>query len=216
MKRVLIGKKAGMTRIYNDDNESVPVTAIETPDCVVVKTHELDGRPSIQLGFRETDSINKPLDGHFESEGLAPHKELHEFIVDEDSPLTDFEPGDRVGPDLFEKGDIIDVTGRSKGRGFAGVVKRWDFSGGPNGHGGGFGRNTGSVGQSADPSRIFPGKKMPGQYGGDTTTMQNLTVMRVLPDEDVILVSGSVPGADDWSVVVRNAAKEGEAVASTS
>lgn len=215
MNKVLIGKKAGMTRIYNDNNETVPVTAIETPDCVVVQQRDVNDKPSVQLGFRETDSVNQPMDGHFESEGLQPHKELHEFIVEEESPLTDLDTGDRVKPDLFESGDIVDVTGRTKGRGFSGVVKRWNFSGGPDGHGGGFGRNTGSVGQSADPSRIFPGKKMPGQYGGDTTTMQNLTVMRVMPEENVLLVSGSLPGAEDWTVVVRNAAKEGEAVANT-
>lgn len=215
MNKVLIGKKAGMTRIYNDDNESVPVTAIETPDCVVVKKRTIEGRQSVQLGFRESDTVNKPMRGHFENQGISPRKELHEFLVDDESPLVELEPGDRVEPSLFEPGDIVDVTGESKGRGFSGVVKRWDFSGGPDGHGGGFGRNTGSVGQSADPSRIFPGKKMPGQYGGETTTMQNLTVMRILPDEDAILVSGSIPGADDWSVVVRNAAKEAEAVANT-
>ncbi|MFB6226838.1 MAG: 50S ribosomal protein L3 [bacterium] len=215
MNKVLIGKKAGMTRIYNENDESVPVTAIKSPDCVVVRKRSLEGRPSLQLGFRETDSVNKPLQGHFDKHGVSPRKELHEMIVEEDSPLADLEPGDRVKPDIFDVGDIVDVTGESKGRGFQGVVKRWDFSGGPSGHGGRFGRNTGSVGQSADPSRIFPGKKMPGQYGGDTTTMQNLTVMRILPDENAILVSGSVPGADEWTVMVRNAAKEAEAVANT-
>jgi large subunit ribosomal protein L3 len=213
--KVLIGKKAGMTRIYNDDRETVPVTAIVSPDCVLVKQREVDGRLSVQLGFRKTDTINQPMDGHFESQDLDPHKELHEFIVPEDSPLAELESGDPIEPNLFEVGDSVDVTGKSKGRGFAGVVKRWNFSGGPSGHGGGFGRNTGSVGQSADPSRVFPGKKMPGHYGNETTTMQNLTVEKILPDENALLVSGSIPGADDWTVIVTNSVKEETPVANT-
>lgn len=214
MNKVLIGKKAGMTRVYNDDGETVPVTAIVSEDCVVVDTHEDEDRFAVQVGYRKTDSINQPMDGQFESRDLAPRKELHEFALSEDSPLTDYEIGDSVTPELFEVGDHVDVTGKTKGRGFSGVVKRWNFSGGPKGHGGGFGRNTGSVGQSADPSRIFPGKKMPGQYGNETTTMQNLTVEKILPDENALLVSGSIPGADDWTVVVRDTAKGGEPVAS--
>ncbi len=202
-----------MTRVYNDAGEVIPVTAVISTDCVLVKTRDVDGRLSVQLGFRETDSINKPMNGHFESEGLKPHKELHEFIVSDDSPLANLEPGDRVDPEVFEVGDSVDVTGKSKGRGFTGVVKRWDFSGAPSGHGGGFGRNTGSVGQSADPSRVFPGKKMPGQYGDETATMQNLSVVNILPSEDALLVSGSVPGADEWTVIVRNSVKEETPVA---
>ncbi len=215
MNKVMIGKKAGMTRIYNDEGEAVPVTAIVTPDCVVVQKREIDGRSSVQLGFRETDSVNQPLDGHFESQGVTPRKELHEFIVSDESILNELGPGDRVEPDLFDVGEKVDVTGQTKGRGFSGVVKRWDFAGGPNSHGGGFGRNTGSVGHSADPSRIFPGKKMPGQYGDKTSTMENLQVEKILPDEDALLVTGSVPGADDWTLIVREAAKGGEPVANT-
>lgn len=213
IEKVLIGKKAGMTRIYNDQGEAIPVTAIVSSDCVLVQEREVDGRTSVQLGFRETDSINQALDGHFESQDVQPRKELHEFLIAGESPLNDYETGDALGPEIFEVGDSVDVTGETKGRGFSGVVKRWNFSGGPRGHGGGFGRNTGSVGQSADPSRIFPGKKMPGQYGNKTSTMQNLTVEKILPDEDALLVSGSIPGADDWSVVVRSTAKGGEPVA---
>lgn len=215
MNKILIGKKSGMTRIYNDDGEAVPVTAIVSPDCVVVQKRQVNQETSVQLGFRRTDSINEPMDGHFEAHGLEPHKELHEFLVDDDSPLDDIDEGDNVLPDIFDVGDHVDVTGQTKGRGFSGVMRRWGFSGGPRGHGGGFGRNTGSVGQSADPSRIFPGKKMPGQYGNKTTTMQNLRIEKILPDENAILVSGSVPGADGWTLVVRDTVKGEQTVAQT-
>ncbi len=207
MRKVLIGEKAGMTRVYEGDGTAVPVTAVESPDCVVVQRRRVEGRPSVQLGFDVIDDVNQALQGHFDAHDVSPRRVLMEFLLDEDAPLGDHEEGDPVRPDLFEEGEPVDVTGQTKGRGFSGAMRRWNFSGGPKTHGGGFGRTTGSVGHAADPSRIFPGKKMPGQYGHDTETVENLRVVRVLPDEDVLLVSGSIPGADGWPVVVRDAVK---------
>lgn len=209
MKKVLIGEKAGMTRVYDEDGNAVPVTAVECPDCVVVQKRRVDGRPSIQLGFDHTEDVNKPLRGHFDRHGVSPRRVLLEFIVEEDSPMLELDEADPVNPDLFEVGAWVDVSGRTKGRGFSGTVRRWNFSGGPKTHGGGFGRGTGSVGQSADPSRIFPGKKMPGHHGFEVKTVQNLQVKSVLPEEDVLLVSGSLPGSDGWPVVVQDAVKKG-------
>jgi large subunit ribosomal protein L3 len=213
MNKVLIGRKAGMTQVY-DDGEATPVTAVESTDCVLVQKRTVNGQPSLQIGFDETSNATKPLEGHFESQGVEPRRVLNEFIVPESSPLAERDAGDEINVDLFEEGDMVDVVGKTKGRGFSGVVRRWDFSGGKGGHGGRLGRRTGAIGQSADPSRVFPGKKMPGQYGNDVTTIQNLEIVRVFPDEDVLLVSGSVPGSEDGTLIIHSAVKGEEPVAS--
>ncbi len=207
MQKVLIGEKAGMSQVYNESDEAVPVTLIESPDCVLVMVRQIDGRRSVQLGFDETDGLNKPEEGHFTSRGVAPRRVLREFLVSEDSPLLEMEEGDPVGPDLFEVGERVDVQGRTKGRGFTGAMKRHGFGGGPSSHGGRFGRRTGAVGNAADPSRIFPGKKMPGRSGNEQRTQQNLNVVRVFPDENVLMVSGSIPGPDGGVVIVHSALK---------
>jgi len=129
MRKILIGEKAGMTRVYDEDGSAVPVTAVESPDCVVVRKRSVDGRPSVQLGFDATEGVNRPLQGHFEAQGVSPRRVLLEFLVEETSPLLEREAGDRVGPDVFDEGDFVDVTGRTKGRGFSGAVRRWNFSG---------------------------------------------------------------------------------------
>ncbi len=206
MRKVIIGKKAGMTQVY-ENNAAIPVTAIESPDCVVVMKRNIDDHLAVQLGFEKSDKLHKPRRGHFESRGIEPRRILKEFMVDPSSTVAELEPGDDVGIDIFEKDELVDVTGKSKGRGFQGGMKRWGFSGGPASHGGGFGRKTGSVGHAADPSRVYPGKKMPGQYGDDVTTIQNLRVVRIMPDEDLILVSGSVPGSDNSTLVITDAQK---------
>lgn len=207
MRKLLIGKKAGMSQVFDEDGNAIPVTMVESPDCVLVLKRTVDGRPSVQIGFDRTDKLNKPEAGHFESRGVEPRRVLEEFLVDEDSPLLEMEEGDDVGPDLFEEGERIDVRGRTKGRGFSGAMKRHGFSGGPSTHGGGFGRSTGAVGQAADPSRIFPGKKMPGRFGNDWRTIQNLEVVSVFPEDRVLMVSGSIPGPDGGVVLVHDALK---------
>ncbi len=206
MRKVIIGKKAGMSQVY-EDNEAIPVTAVESPDCVVVMKRKVNNRYAIQLGFEKSDKLNKPRSGHFESRGIEPRRVLKEFMVDEESELSELEPGDDVGFEIFEEDEIVDVSGRTKGRGFQGGVKRWGFSGGPASHGGGFGRKTGSIGNAADPSRVYPGKKMPGQYGNDLKTVQNLRVIRIMPEEDLMLVSGSVPGPENSILVITDARK---------
>lgn len=213
MDKILIGRKAGMTQVY-DDGDATPVTAVESTDCVLVQKRTVNDKPSLQLGYDETSDVTKPLQGHFEAHGVSPRRVLNEFIVPETSPLAEKDEGDDVTVDQFEEGDMVDVVGKTKGRGFSGAMRRWNFSGGPAGHGGRFGRRTGAIGQSADPSRVFPGKKMPGHYGDDITTIQNLEIMRVFPDDDVLLVSGSVPGAEDGTLVIHSAVKGAETVAS--
>lgn len=206
MLKILIAKKVGMTRVFEGDNAR-PVTVVESPDCVVVQKREVDGRPSIQIGFEKTEKLNKPEKGHFEARGVEPRRVLAEFIVEEDSPLLELEEGDDIGAEIFEAGELVDVKGKTKGRGFQGVMKRWNFSGGPASHGGRFGRRTGSIGQAATPSRVYPGKKMPGQYGNDTQTIERLEIVKVLPDENLILISGSLPGPSGEIVFIRDARK---------
>ncbi len=207
MDKVLLGKKEGMTRVYNDENEAVPVTVIESTDCVLVDKREVDGKQIVQLAFDKTDNLNKPEAGQFESRGIEPRRVIREFVVSEDSPLLEVEAGAEVAPQLFEVGDTVDVVGVTKGRGFQGVVKRWNFSGGPDSHGGRLGRHTGSIGPSADPSRVYPGKKMPGRYGNKRKTVQSLTIEKIIDDKGLLLVSGSVPGSEGGTVVVHSAQK---------
>lgn len=206
MDKLLLGRKAGMTQVY-DEGKARAVTAVESPDCVIVQKRTVNDQTSIQLGFDRTDKLNKPESGHFESRGIEPRRILNEFILPETSPLNDREEGEDLTVELFEESEKVDVVGKTKGRGFSGVMKRWNFSGGPDSHGGRFGRRTGAIGQSADPSRVFPGKKMPGHYGNDVQTVENLEVVRVFPDKDILLISGSIPGPDGNTVLIHSAVK---------
>ncbi len=195
----LIGKKAGMTQVFEGEGTAIPVTVIKAGPCVVVqrKTEDRDGYEAVQLGFGEaskSERRNQPYAGHFKKAGVEPRKHLSEFAVDD--PET-YEPGDEITVEIFEDVEKVDVQGTSKGHGFSGMVKRHGASTGPKSHGSRNVREPGSTGQAADPSRVFKGKKMPGQYGGDTKTMENLTVVRVDPDRDALLVKGSVPGPED-------------------
>ncbi|MFB6355229.1 MAG: 50S ribosomal protein L3 [bacterium] len=209
MQQVLLGQKEGMSQIYDDDGKSIPVTVVSSEDCVLVQKRTVQDQPSLQIGFDEIgeNKVNKPMKGHFDAHGVSPRRVLQEFIVNDDSPLAELDEGDRIGVDIFEEGDSIDVKGKTKGRGFSGAVRRWGFGGGPMSHGGGMDRRTGSVGQSADPSRIFPGKKMPGQYGNEIETIQNLSVVRVFPEEDALFVSGSLPGPEGNTIILYNTQK---------
>ncbi|AAD36566.1 MULTISPECIES: 50S ribosomal protein L3 [Thermotoga] len=201
--KMIIGRKIGMTRVFVG-NDSVPVTVIKAGPCVVVqkKTVEKDGYNAVQLGFEKAKKVNKPLAGHFKKFGVEPMKILREFRVENPD---EYEPGQVIKVDVFEKGEYVDVTGWTKGRGFAGAMKRWGFSGGPKSHGSKFHRELGSVGQHTEPAKIWKGKKMPGRYGNERVTVRNLQVVDIDPENDLLVVKGGVPGARGGLVLIRSA-----------
>ena len=194
MNKGLIGKKVGMTQIFDEAGKVIPVTAIEAGPCVVaqVKTEETDGYTAIQLGFGEVkeNKMSKPEKGHFTKVNVTPKKHLREFRVD----TVEVKVGDELKADVFAAGDKIDIQGTSKGKGFQGVIKRHGQSRGPMGHGSMYHRRPGSMGSTSTPGRVFKGKKLPGHMGVQTVTIQNLEVVKVDLDKNVILVKGSVPG----------------------
>ena len=200
MKKGIIGKKIGMTQIFDEKGNVVPVTVIEaTPNVVAqVKTVETDGYNSIQLGYGEVKDkhINKPEKGHFTKAGLAAKKHLREFRVED---VENYKVGDEVKADIFEAGEKIDVQGTTKGKGFQGVIKRHGQHRGPMGHGSMYHRRPGSMGSTSTPGRVFKGKKLPGHMGRVTVTIQNLDVVRV--------DKGSVPGAKGAILKIKSAVK---------
>ena len=208
MKKGIIGKKIGMTQIFDEKGNVVLVTVIEaTPNVVAqVKTVETDGYNSIQLGYGEVKDkhINKPEKGHFTKAGLAAKKHLREFSVED---VENYKVGDEVKADIFEAGEKIDVQGTTKGKGFQGVIKRHGQHRGPMGHGSMYHRRPGSMGSTSTPGRVFKGKKLPGHMGRVTVTIQNLDVVRVDMDKNVILVKGSVPGAKGAILKIKSAVK---------
>ena len=205
----LIGKKLGMTSIYDDKGMAVPVTVLEVGPCVVVqrKDEARDGYSAVQLGYAEQKDqrLNKPKLGHYKKAGLKAHRVLREFRVTADTEVT---VGDVVDVRAFEEVNFVDVVATGKGRGFQGVVKRYDFGGGRASHGGGWLRRTGSIGMCEFPGRVFKGKKMPGHMGSKRVTTQNLKVMQVRADENLILIKGSIPGANGGIVTVKEALKK--------
>ena len=208
MKKGIIGKKIGMTQIFDEKGNVVPVTVIEaTPNVVAqVKTVETDGYNSIQLWYGEVKDkhINKPEKGHFTKAGLTAKKHLREFRVED---VENYKVGDEVKADIFEAGEKIDVQGTTKGKGFQGVIKRHGQHRGPMGHGSMYHRRPGSMGSTSTPGRVFKGKKLPGHMGRVTVTIQNLDVVRVDMDKNVILVKGSVPGAKGAILKIKSAVK---------
>ncbi len=207
--KTIIGKKVGMTQIFDEKGKVIPVTVIEAGPCVVaqVKTVETDGYNAIQLGFGDVkeSKINKPEKGHFAKANIAPKKHLREFRVDEiEEGVT---VGTEVKADTFEVGDKIDVQGTTKGKGFQGVIKRHGQSRGPMGHGSMYHRRPGSMGPTSTPGRVFKGKKLPGHMGRVTVTIQNLDVVKVDMDKNVILIKGSVPGAKGAILKLRTSVK---------
>ncbi|HIJ78539.1 MAG: 50S ribosomal protein L3 [Desulfobulbaceae bacterium] len=193
----LMGKKVGMTRIYSDIGSSIPVTVIETGPCVVlqIKTVAKEGYNAIQIGFgsKKDARMNKPMSGHVKTAGKGGFYFIKEFRVNDPSQ---YEVGQTIAvSDLFKVGDLIDISAKTKGSGFQGVMKRHGFAGGPGGHGSMFHRAPGSIGCSAWPSRVVKGKKMPGQMGTNLVTKKNVMVMDVRPDQNVLVVKGGVPGA---------------------
>lgn len=206
----LIGKKIGMTQIYNAEGNVVPVTVIETGPCVVVQKKETakDGYDALQVGFgsKKSQRINKPAQGHMAKAGKGGFEVLREFRVDD---VSLYQVGQEIkAADLFKPGDRIDVAGTSKGHGFAGVIKRWSFGGFPGSHGTHeYFRHGGSIGNRSFPGRVRKGKKMAGHWGNERVSIQNLEVVEIRPEGNLMLVKGAVPGAKRSVVIVRRAAK---------
>jgi large subunit ribosomal protein L3 len=202
----ILGKKLGMTQIYQEDGSVVPVTVIKAGPCRVVqrKTAARDGYDAVQVGLVEERpaKVGKPLAGHLAKAGVAPTRRLCEFAVAADSELA---AGDEIKASVFAVDDYVDVVGTSKGKGFQGVIKRHGFGGGRASHGSMFHRAPGSIGSSAFPSRVFPGLRLPGQMGAKRVTAKNLKVVKVDADQDLIYVRGAVPGANNGYVALRPA-----------
>jgi large subunit ribosomal protein L3 len=202
----ILGKKIGMTQVFNAEGQAVPVTLVKAGPCVVTqrKTPATDGYDAVQLGFVEfAKKQNKPHAGHLKKSGAEGVKFMREFHLGQGS--GDLKQGDRVLAEEFKPRDVVDVIGTSKGRGFAGLVKRHHFRGGPATHGSMFHRAAGSIGASSFPSRVFPGMKMAGRMGADQVTVRNLEIVSVDPEDNVIAVKGAIPGPNGGYVMVRRA-----------
>jgi large subunit ribosomal protein L3 len=208
----ILGKKIGMTQVFRPDGQVVPVTVLKAGPCVVVqrKTPATDGYDAVQLGLMEfvkKTSMNKPQTGHLSKSGVEGVKFQREFRLEESPGSGDFKPGDRVLVDEFKPLEKVDVIGISKGRGYAGLVKRHHFRGGDDSHGSMFHRAPGSIGASSFPSRVFPGMRMSGHMGSARVTVRNLEVVEVDAEENVLMVKGAVPGPNGGYVVVRRSKK---------
>ena len=209
MVREIIGKKLGVTRLFSKEGNIVPVTVIEAGPCPIIqkKTKEKDGYHALQVGFlpKKPNRVNRPLMGHVKKSGRGAFYFLKELRVDEIDP---YELGQEIVVDIFQPGDLVDVTGTSKGRGFSGVMKRHGFRGAPGSHGTHeYFRHGGSIGAAADPSRTFKGKKMPGHFGNRMVTVQNIEVVEVRPQQNLIFLKGAVPGWRNGIVTIRQAKK---------
>ena len=206
MVNTILGRKLGMTQVWGEDDNIVPVTVIQAGPCVVaqVKTTETDGYEAVQIGFGDIKEhrVNKPMKGHFAKAGIAPMRYLREVRVEDASQHS---CGEVITVESFADTAKVDVTGVSKGKGFAGVIKRHHFAGGPGGHGSHFHRAPGSIGMCAYPSRVLKGLRMAGHMGCDRVTVKNLAVVRVDTDQNLILVKGAVPGGKGALVQVRMA-----------
>ena len=204
MSRGLLGKKLGMTGFFTSKGRYLPVTVIEAGPCVVtqIKTRATDGYDALQLGFLEKrkSRVNKPLQGHFKKSGEKCFQYLREFLVENPE---EYNLGQEIRVDMFKVGDRVDVVGTSKGRGFAGVIKRYGFHRGPMTHGSRNVRRPGSIGCSAWPAKVIKGKKMPGRYGNDRKTIRNLEIVDIRPEDNVILLKGAVPGAESGLMAVN-------------
>ena len=208
MEKAIIGKKVGMTQVFDEKGVVIPVTVIEAGPCTVVqvKTVEKDGYDAVQLGFGavKEHKVNKPMKGHFSKGNVTPVKHLREFRVEDTAAVK---VGEEVKADVFAQGDLVDIQGTTKGKGFQGVIKRHGQSRGPMGHGSMYHRRPGSMGPTSTPGRVFKGKKLPGHMGRQTVTIQNLDVVAVDTDKNVILVKGSVPGAKGAILKIKMSVK---------
>jgi large subunit ribosomal protein L3 len=212
MKKAILGKKLGMTQIFLADGRLVPVTVIQAGPCTVVqkKTKETDGYESIQVSFDELPEarakklVNKPLTGHYKKAGVAPARHLREFRV---SSIDEYEVGQVLTVEQFQEGDKLDVTGTTRGRGFTGVIYRWNQSKGPMFHGSKYHRGIGAMSAGSNPSKVFKGRHMSGQYGAERVTIQNLEVVQVDAERNLLLVKGAVPGPKKGLLMVRDSVK---------
>ncbi len=209
MKKAIIGKKLGMTQLFDENGNVVPVTVVEAGPCMVIqkKTVENDGYEAVQVGFGEVKAgkVNKPLAGHFAKNDLAPRKTLREFRLEDTSALN---VGDLIKADTFAEGDRIDVTGTSKGKGTAGVIKRWNFARLKETHGTGpVHRHAGSQGACSSPSRVFKGTKGAGRLGCERVTVQNLAVVKVDAENNIIALKGAIPGPKGGIVIIADSVK---------
>lgn len=208
MKKAILGKKIGMTQLFDEDGVVIPVTVVEAGPCVIVqkKTVENDGYNALQLGFldKKEKNINKPEKGHFDKAKVKYKKYLKEVRIDN---ITDYNVGDEIKVDVFKQGEKVDVTGISKGKGFQGVIKRWGRHRGPMSHGSGYHRRVGSMGGASDPSRVYKGKKLPGHMGANRVTVQNLDVVRIDADKNLILIKGAVPGPKGNLLIIKDTQK---------
>ena len=205
----ILGKKLGMTQVFAADGSRIPVTIVEAGPCTVVqkKTEATDGYNALQVGFaaKKSHRTNKPMMGHFKQADQGAFAHLREIAAEN---VDDYTVGDQVTCDtLLKEGDIVDVTGTSKGKGFQGVIKRWGFSGGRASHGSKFHRATGAIGQSAWPAKVFKGKKMPGQMGNERVTLQNLEIVEVRAEQNLVLIKGAIPGPNQGVVLIRKGVK---------
>jgi len=209
-KKTILGRKLGMTQIFTEEGKVVPVTVIESGNNVVIrnKTVESDGYYAVQIGFGEIKEhrVNKPMKGHFAKVGVKPVKYVREMRLDN---ASEYNAGDVIGVDIFSEGELVDVTGTSKGKGFAGGIKRHNFARGPMGHGSKSHREPGSTGAmiSGPGGRVLKGKKLPGRMGGQRVTVQRLSVVRVDKERNLLLIKGAVPGPKKGLVIVKNTVK---------
>ena len=205
----LIGKKVGMTQIFGEKGEVIPVTLIEAGPCVVLqkKASKQEGYDAVQLGYEDIKEkkLTKSLKAKFSKIKVEPKRYIREFRVNNPD---DYEVGQELKVDIFEEGSFIDICGTSKGKGFAGVIKRWGFKGGPKSHGSRFHRAPGSIGASASPSRVFKGQKLPGHMGNKRVTIQSLEIVRLDKDKNLLVVKGAIPGASRGIVIVEKAKKK--------
>lgn len=209
MQKALIGKKIGMTQIFDEAGKVIPVTVVEAGPCVIsaLKTEEKDGYTAVQMGFGDIKPkhVTKPLQGHFKKADVAPKRTLKEFRFDD---CSKYEIGQIVKADVFEEGNKVDVTGTSKGKGTAGVIKRWNFGRLKETHGTGpNARHGGSMGACSSPSRVWKGKKMAGHLGSEKVTVQNLTVVKVDAENNLLAIKGAIPGPNGGTVFVKDSVK---------
>ncbi len=209
MNKAIIGKKLGMTQIFTPEGQLVPVTVLEAGPCTVVqkKTAETDGYEAVQLGFgdKKEKKVTKPEKGHFEKAGVTAKRVLREFRL---AGAADLNLGDTVSVEIFAEGDKVDVTGISKGKGYAGTVKRFGTHRGPMAHGSKYHRGPGSMGACSTPSKVMKGKKLPGHMGVDRVTVQNLSVAKVDTERNLLLVKGAVPGPRGGIVTIKDTVKK--------